>query len=178
MVDLQTDTIEAIHGLGFKNWSVSSLDPNDKDGVYDFSTFDNYNILIHFLFKSGNQHFLLFPQVFYFIKDKFNVLQMEKARILSSAKRLTMHQHTFIFHRLTGIKTIHQHTCIFLCLTGINLNPWPVYGMYQPDSIKVYTHKNVDYILTANEGDSKDYDTFSEERRVEDEILSANFGKG
>ena len=50
--------------------------------------------------------------------------------------------------------------------------------MYQPDSIKVYTHKNVDYILTANEGDSKDYDTFSEERRVEDEILSANFGKG
>ena len=57
------------------------------------------------------------------------------------------------------------------------MNEWPVYGMYQPDALKVYSHKGVDYILTANEGDSKDYKGFSEETRVKDIQLSENFGK-
>ena len=55
--------------------------------------------------------------------------------------------------------------------------PVPVFGMYQPDAIKLVTIGDVDYIITANEGDSKDYDFFSEEERVEDIKLSDEFGK-
>ena len=56
------------------------------------------------------------------------------------------------------------------------MQQWPVFGMYQPDAIHVYTHKGEDYIITANEGDSKDYKYFSEEDRVDDLKLSENFG--
>lgn len=32
MVDLQTENITSIHGLGFKDWSQLRMDPSDKDG--------------------------------------------------------------------------------------------------------------------------------------------------
>ena len=54
---------------------------------------------------------------------------------------------------------------------------WPVYGMYQPDSIKVLRHQGSDYVITANEGDSKDYEYFTEEVRVKDLELSNLLGK-
>ena len=57
------------------------------------------------------------------------------------------------------------------------MRQWPVFGMYQPDAIKLVTIGDVDYIITANEGDSKDYSFFSEEERVEDIKLSDKFGK-
>jgi len=48
---------------------------------------------------------------------------------------------------------------------------WPVFGMYQPDAAKSFeTNGNV-YVITANEGDSREYDAFDEETRVEDETL-------
>lgn len=43
-----------------------------------------------------------------------------------------------------------------------------LYGMYMPDAIALATINGTDYIVTANEGDSRDYDGFSEEVRVED----------
>ncbi|TPE53330.1 alkaline phosphatase [Maribrevibacterium harenarium] len=36
-----------------------------------------------------------------------------------------------------------------------NIATWPVYGMYQPDSIATYRVNGKDYIVTANEGDSR-----------------------
>ena len=59
----------------------------------------------------------------------------------------------------------------------INQRPWPVYKMYQPDAIKFFRIGGVDYLLTANEGDSKDEDWFSEEVQVADITLSSIFGK-
>ena len=59
----------------------------------------------------------------------------------------------------------------------INQHPRPVYGMYQPDAIKFLRIGGVDYLLTANEGDSKDYSFFSEEVRGDDITLSSAFGK-
>lgn len=47
----------------------------------------------------------------------------------------------------------------------------PVFGMYQPDGIAVFDVDGETYIISANEGDSRDYDTFSEEARVEDIVL-------
>ncbi|XP_061188899.1 uncharacterized protein LOC133197075 [Saccostrea echinata] len=96
VVDLETENITAVHGLGFKNWSNSKLDANDKDN----------EIVIRSL---------------------------------------------------------------------------PVYGMYQPDAIHLVKMKDVEYIITASEGDSKDYSGyplnmtgFSEEIRAKDITLANN----
>jgi hypothetical protein len=43
--------------------------------------------------------------------------------------------------------------------------------MYQPDAIAAYSHQGTTYLVTANEGDARDYDAFSEEARVEDLTL-------
>ena len=56
----------------------------------------------------------------------------------------------------------------------VQLNTWPVFGMYQPDAIATYQVNGVSYIVTANEGDARDYDSFSEEERVEDLTLDAH----
>jgi len=46
-----------------------------------------------------------------------------------------------------------------------------VVGLFQPDSIAAYTVDGATYILTANEGDARDYAGFSEEARVADVVL-------
>ncbi|MFD2542252.1 choice-of-anchor I family protein [Lacinutrix gracilariae] len=51
------------------------------------------------------------------------------------------------------------------------LKNWPVYGMYQPDAIVNVNINGTDYIISANEGDARDYDGFSEEERVDDLTL-------
>lgn len=51
---------------------------------------------------------------------------------------------------------------------AINIRPWPVVGMYQPDAIASYAVDGQTYLLLANEGDARDYDGFSEEARVAD----------
>lgn len=48
----------------------------------------------------------------------------------------------------------------------INIQSWPVKGMYLPDAIASFTVKGETYLVTANEGDSRDYEGFSEEARV------------
>ncbi len=53
----------------------------------------------------------------------------------------------------------------------INIVNWPVKGMYQPDAIATYKFRGLTYLITANEGDARDYDGFSEEDRVEDVTL-------
>lgn len=48
------------------------------------------------------------------------------------------------------------------------LKSWPVHGIYHPDAL---IHVNLDgtgYLITANEGDARDYDGFSEEERIKD----------
>lgn len=49
---------------------------------------------------------------------------------------------------------------------GTNIKTWPVRGMYQPDSIVTFRAGGETYLMTANEGDAKDYDGWSEETRV------------
>jgi 2',3'-cyclic-nucleotide 2'-phosphodiesterase (5'-nucleotidase family) len=53
----------------------------------------------------------------------------------------------------------------------INIRNWPVKGIYQPDAIANFAIAGENYIITANEGDSRDYDAFSEEVRVKDLTL-------
>ena len=53
----------------------------------------------------------------------------------------------------------------------INIQPQPVFGLYQPDSIAAYEVNGQTYLVTANEGDARDYEGFSEEARVKDLVL-------
>jgi len=50
----------------------------------------------------------------------------------------------------------------------INIARWPVFGMYEPDALAVFQSGGKRYLITANEGDTRDYDGFSEEERVAD----------
>ncbi len=54
----------------------------------------------------------------------------------------------------------------------INLQNYThLFGMYQPDAIASYVVNNQTYLVTANEGDARDYDGFSEEARVNSLML-------
>ena len=57
---------------------------------------------------------------------------------------------------------------------GYNPFPWRVLGMYQPDSVVSYEVNGKNYFITANEGDARDYDGYSEEKRVKDLKLDYN----
>ena len=59
--------------------------------------------------------------------------------------------------------------------TGINIKPWPVLGMYQPDAIQTMEWAGTSYLVTANEGEAKDFpdfNGFSETVRIKDIVLS------
>ncbi|MGO1667038.1 choice-of-anchor I family protein [Flaviflexus sp.] len=43
-----------------------------------------------------------------------------------------------------------------------------VYGIPQPDTVEAFTVNGKDYIVTANEGDARDYDNYTEEARAKD----------
>ena len=40
----------------------------------------------------------------------------------------------------------------------IGIKPWPVWGMYQPDAIATFRDRNATYLVTANEGDVREYE--------------------
>ncbi len=54
---------------------------------------------------------------------------------------------------------------------AINIMPQPTLGMYQPDAITAFSVDGQNYFATANEGDARDYDGYSEEERVNDLVL-------
>lgn len=49
---------------------------------------------------------------------------------------------------------------------AINIRPWPVLGMYQPDAIAAFSVQGQTYLVTANEGDARGWSGFSEEARA------------
>ncbi len=55
---------------------------------------------------------------------------------------------------------------------AINIQNWPVFGMYQPDAIDSFTVDDQLYLIIANEGDARDF----EEKRIGKLDLSDVFG--
>lgn len=49
---------------------------------------------------------------------------------------------------------------------GVNINTYPIYGMYMPDAISTYEVGGTTYYLTANEGDDR-----GEDARIKDLVL-------
>jgi YVTN family beta-propeller protein len=58
---------------------------------------------------------------------------------------------------------------------SIMLHPG-VMGMYQPDAIAVQQFNGIDYVITANEGDAREWGDFVEEIRVKDLFGGVNGG--
>ncbi|MFT7345556.1 MAG: hypothetical protein ACI9XP_002152, partial [Lentimonas sp.] len=54
---------------------------------------------------------------------------------------------------------------------AINIKPWNVKGVYQPDAISTFDFNGQTYWLSANEGDGRDYDGYSSETRIKDLVL-------
>ena len=55
---------------------------------------------------------------------------------------------------------------------AINITTYPnLLGMYMPDAISLYEVGGETFIVTANEGDARDYEGFAEEARVKDLVL-------
>jgi hypothetical protein len=54
---------------------------------------------------------------------------------------------------------------------GIHISNWPVLGMFQPDGIAAYAYRGRTFVVSANEGDARDYDGYSEEERIGDLTL-------
>jgi hypothetical protein len=48
----------------------------------------------------------------------------------------------------------------------INIRNWPVFGMYEPDAIASLAVGRATYLVTANEGDARDWPGFAEEARI------------
>lgn len=46
---------------------------------------------------------------------------------------------------------------------AINITTWPIMGMYMPDSIATYAINGKNYLITANEGDAREWGNFGEE---------------
>ncbi len=55
--------------------------------------------------------------------------------------------------------------------SAINIQNWPIFGMYQPDAIASYTANNQTYYITANEGDAREYGDYVEGVRIKDLTL-------
>lgn len=49
---------------------------------------------------------------------------------------------------------------------GINIKSWPVKGFYCPDTIASYIVGGKTFIVSANEGDTRGWDGFNEEKRI------------
>jgi choice-of-anchor I-like protein len=53
----------------------------------------------------------------------------------------------------------------------INIRPWPLKGMYMPDSIASYRFHGDTYLVMANEGDARDWPGFREDVRLSTRTL-------
>lgn len=54
---------------------------------------------------------------------------------------------------------------------GANIGTWPVWGLYQPDAIGHFNVGGQRYLVTANEGDTREYAGLNEGKRVKDLAL-------
>jgi DNA-binding beta-propeller fold protein YncE len=57
---------------------------------------------------------------------------------------------------------------------GIHIRRWPVFGMFMPDSIAAFDAEGSTFIVTANEGDARGYEAFSDEERVKNLKLDSS----
>ncbi|MFD2939328.1 choice-of-anchor I family protein [Flavobacterium notoginsengisoli] len=55
----------------------------------------------------------------------------------------------------------------------IAFNPWKVKGLFMPDAISHFSANNVPYFVTANEGDAREYNAYTDIKRMKSVKLDA-----
>ncbi|MFC3688318.1 choice-of-anchor I family protein [Aquipuribacter hungaricus] len=55
---------------------------------------------------------------------------------------------------------------------GTMIGTWPVRGLYMPDAVASYQSRGRTFVVTANEGDARDYFGYGDEARVSSLVLS------
>lgn len=58
---------------------------------------------------------------------------------------------------------------------AINIANWPLFGMYQPDAIAAYEVDGQVYLVTANEGDSREYEGYVENGELGETPVDPDF---
>jgi DNA-binding beta-propeller fold protein YncE len=56
-----------------------------------------------------------------------------------------------------------------------NIANWPIFGLYMPDAIAYYEAAGTGYLVTANEGDTRDYEGYSEEGELGESAVDEAF---
>ncbi|MDZ4769290.1 MAG: choice-of-anchor I family protein [Chloroflexota bacterium] len=56
---------------------------------------------------------------------------------------------------------------------AIRIENWPVMGLYMPDALVAFEAMGATYLISANEGDARDYDGFAEEIEVSEQTFDA-----
>ncbi len=57
--------------------------------------------------------------------------------------------------------------------TGVGIKNHPLHGLFMPDTIVSYVVNGQTYLITANEGDGREYEAFVEEIRFKDSAIDA-----
>ena len=164
---------------------------NDPSGTISIiSVADNYAVTtIDFSSMAGQQADLMSKGLRIFGKDATFVKDIEPEYITisedSKTAWVTLQENNAIAKINIATKTI---TNIFplgfkdYSLAGNEIDPsdadevykpgkWNVKGMYLPDAITLLEDNGTPYLFTANEGDSREYDAFSEMLRVKSKDL-------
>lgn len=53
----------------------------------------------------------------------------------------------------------------------IEIDTWPVNGLYMPDGMASYSYRGMTYLVTANEGDAREYGDYADVERLKDLTL-------
>lgn len=99
-------------------------------------------------------------------KNEFAYITIQERNAIA---KFDLKKDKFVKVRGLGYKSYLRHTIdVSDKDKKINMKNYPLLGMYQPDGIAQMTIKGKTYLLTANEGDSQDYEGYSEETRIAD----------
>jgi hypothetical protein len=186
MPDMVTFSPDGKYILSANEGEPNTTYTNDPSGTVSIiSVADNYSVVtLDFSSMAGQQAnlklkgFRIYGKDASFVKD----IEPEYITISSDSKTawVTLQENNAIAKINIGSKTI---TDIFplgfkdYSLAGNEIDPsdddkvykpgkWNVKGMYLPDAITLLEDNGVPYLFTANEGDAREYDAFSEILRV------------
>lgn len=168
--------------------SISVIDVHDLENpVVRTATFSAYNGQIATLRASGIRIFGPNASVAQDLEPEYATVSADGATAyvtlqennamatvnIESATVTSITPFGFKSHREAGAALDVSDRDDFVVPNGpaVSIRNWPVLGMYQPDAIASYMVNGQTYLVTANEGDARDWAGLREEARVGSLVL-------
>lgn len=161
---IDTLTAQDVHTAGFEAWDpagdrtldeqVRIFGPEDRDGSDDTAPLPSENLEPEYIVTDEDS------------RTAYVVLQENNAMAvldIGSARVTEIWPFGAKDHLLPGNELDPSDRD-----AGIAIANWPVRGLYHPDGFAGYRFRGETYLVTANEGDGRDYAAYSEEARVKD----------